>query len=129
MLKRFRRGAPGGNFIFPDHGAALTPWSSRSIRVWQGALVFLKPNPIAHVDMATVEALRNRWRGLRRSPIGFHLELGRRAIGFTNGLLCGFTGTRGANLRPYNPAAVNDFSRFRAHGGHYSGLGAARQCH
>jgi hypothetical protein len=54
MLKRFRRGASGGNFIFPDHGAALTPWSSRSIRVWQGALVFLKPNPIAHVDIDLV---------------------------------------------------------------------------
>jgi hypothetical protein len=41
--------------------------------------------------------------------------LSRCSVRLTDGLLCGFTGTLGAYLRPDDPAAIEDFSRFRTH--------------
>jgi hypothetical protein len=50
-------------------------------------------------------------------------------VGFTDGLMCGFAGTLGANPGANDPTTVDDCSRFRSHKRHHSDLGGATQCH
>lgn len=75
-----------------------------------------------------VKALPDRWRRLGWPAIGFHLYLGCGAIGLADGLLRHLAGTLSTYLRPDDPAAEDNLSGFGGHG-HYSGLGAAVQCH